>query len=131
MFFWLVIFTPLHYLLSQSDRGYVAFLGDLYWNKPPLATGHLWFVASLLVYSMVYVLVTSRQTRDSASEIHFKSWYPLLYLAFLVPVNVWVREVYPIDRWVTWGIPIEVAHLPQYFSLFWLGTVAQRHKWLP
>lgn len=124
------IFTPLHYYLSNSTAGYEVFATDLYFKKAPLAVGHLWFVASLLVYSMVYLLLSKIPfPRIQHSEV-FRFWYPLLYLALLIPVNVLVRQQYPIDTWVTWGIPVEVAHLPQYLSLFFIGALFNRNKWL-
>jgi|GEM_PF-4018642 len=42
-----------------------------------------------------------------------------------------VRHWFPIDRWVFIGVPVELAHLPQYASLFVLGLLAYRHGWLP
>jgi hypothetical protein len=44
-------------------------------------------------------------------------------------VTALVRVRYPIDRWVTWLVPSEPAHLPQYLSLFALGIVASRGEW--
>lgn len=41
-----------------------------------------------------------------------------------------VRLQYPIDTWRTWLIPVEVAHIPQYLSLFLIGTLFNRHSWL-
>jgi glucans biosynthesis protein C len=129
LFFMLIVFTPLHYILGGSKGNYLNFTFDLYFNQPPLSLGHLWFVASLLIYSFIYVLFSNViNTRNG--QISLKDWYPLIYLAFLIPINVLVRQCYPIDKWVTWGVPIEVAHLPQYFSLFLLGIFFNKNKWL-
>jgi glucans biosynthesis protein C len=128
--FTFLIFTPLHYFLSGRTLGYTDFVLDLYFDKAPLAVGHLWFVASLLVYSIIYVLLSKIPIPDITHSEKFKFWYPLVYLALLIPVNVWVRQKYPIDTWVTWGIPLEVAHLPQYLSLFLLGALFNQHNWL-
>jgi glucans biosynthesis protein C len=47
-------------------------------------------------------------------------------------VSFIVRIGYPIDTWKSlFGlIPTEVAHLPQYLSLFILGLLAADHDWL-
>jgi glucans biosynthesis protein C len=37
---------------------------------------------------------------------------------------------YPIDMWRTWLIPLEVAHIPQYLSLFLIGALFNRFQWL-
>ncbi len=129
LFFMLIIFTPLHYFLSDRKTEYVRFAFDLYFNKPPLSLGHLWFVASLLIYSFIYLLLVNMDIKSN-EQFPQKGWYPLIYLTFLIPINVFVRQYYPIDKWVTWGIPIEVAHLPQYFSLFLLGIFFNKNKWL-
>lgn len=129
LFFMLIIFTPLHYFLSDGKTNYISFTFDLYLNQPPLSLGHLWFVASLLIYSFVYLLLNKIEIKSNAPS-SLKDWHPLIYLVFLIPINVFVRKYHSIDKWVTWGIPIEVAHLPQYFSLFLLGILFNKNKWL-
>ncbi|MEQ8924261.1 MAG: acyltransferase [Fulvivirga sp.] len=130
LIFTFFLFTPLHYALSDKSVGELEFMVDLYFKRAPLATGHLWFVASLLVYSFIYLIVDKYFINTEGKQLSFKFWYPLLYLAFLIPVNVLIRRHYPIDTWVTWGIPIEVAHLPQYLSLFLLGPLFNKTGWL-
>lgn len=129
LFFMLIIFTPLHFILSDGKTNYVRFAFDLYFNQPPLSLGHLWFVASLLVYFFIYLLLNKLEIKGN-DKGPFKDWYPLIYMAFLIPINIFIRKYYPIDKWVTWGIPIEIAHLPQYFSLFLLGITFNKYKWL-
>jgi surface polysaccharide O-acyltransferase-like enzyme len=108
-----------------------AFFLDTYLNKPPIATGHLWFVASLLLYTLIY-LVTFRKGRQPHKPIRkpFKAWYIPAYIVALSIVSGLVRLQYPIDVWRTWVIPVEVAHIPQYFSLFIVGALFNRHDWL-
>ncbi len=130
LFFIFCIFGPLHHLLSENKTNFFSFIADLHFKQPPLSVGHLWFVASLLAYSLIYLaLVKSIKVKFQFAKT-FKFWFPLLYLLFLIPVNVWVRSVYPIDVWVTWIIPVEVAHLPQYLSLFLLGALFNKTNWL-
>ncbi|PHR12771.1 MAG: hypothetical protein COA40_07785 [Aequorivita sp.] len=130
LFFALLIFGPLHYMLSNSESNYFYFLWDLHFNHPPLSLGHLWFVASLLAFSLLYLLIVKWVKMENRFSEAFKWWYALLYLLFLIPITIWVRNYYPIDHWVTWIIPIEVAHLPQYLSLFLLGALFNKTKWL-
>ncbi len=130
LFFIFCIFGPLHYLISETKTNFFSFLVDLHFNKPPLSVGHLWFVASLLAYSLIYLAIVKSIKIKFHFAKTFMVWFPLLYLVFLIPVNVWVRSVYPIDYWVTWIIPIEVAHLPQYLSLFLLGALFNKTNWL-
>jgi glucan biosynthesis protein C len=129
IFFSLVIFTPLHFFLSKQEISFLDFSYDLYFNKPPLSFGHLWFVALLLVFSLLFILLKDLFKKTS-SESSLKIWHPLIFLFLLIPINVFVRHYYPIDKWVTWIVPLEVAHLPQYLSLFVLGAIFNSKNWM-
>jgi glucans biosynthesis protein C len=128
LFFMFAIFLPLNYLMSGTNGNYFLFMYDNYVNKPPLAVGHLWFVASLLAYTFIFLAVKKQILKSR--EIQWQAWYPLVFILLLSVVNYLVRLKYPIDHWETWLIPIEVAHLPQYLSLFLLGVVANKNNWL-
>lgn len=129
-FFAFFVFGPLHFFLSNSGLNYINFLADLHFKHPPLSFGHLWFVALLLVFSFLYLLIIKVFTvRVQLSQL-FQPWYPIIFLLFLIPVNVLLRLTYPVDYWVTWLIPVEPAHLPQYLSLFLLGALFNKTGWL-
>jgi surface polysaccharide O-acyltransferase-like enzyme len=128
LFFCFAIFLPLHYALSDKQQSLFYFFIDLYYNKPPLAFGHLWFVASLLVYTFLYLTVNA--IIGQQRTYLFRTWYPLLYIVLLALVTALVRNYYAIDVWRTWLVPVEVSHIPQYLSMFWLGTIFYRQQWL-
>jgi len=107
-----------------------------YWARSILVQhefefGHLWFVAHLLLYGVLYSLwVRWRGTVHDLPERPFPGpRLVFLYILALGLVSAVLRLHYPVDRWVFWGIPLEPAHLPQYLSLFLLGILAQRHRW--
>lgn len=119
-----LIFGPLHYKLSNGEGNYFVFLLDLYANQPPLATGHLWFVASLLAYS--FLLWMGHWLLPKGKMKSAISFLPILILiAGLTLITAFVRQYYPVDAWETWLIPVEPAHLPQYLTLFFLGAYLQ------
>lgn len=104
---------------------------------------HLWFLIHLLCYTGVYVLWrygwrrSKPGTEGRSPALNPASPPPghgliFAYLLGLGAVTFLVRIQYPIDRWVNLlGIlPTEVAHFPQYVSLFLLGIVACRQNWL-
>lgn len=129
LFFTFLIFLPLNYLGDSSGKNVLDVFIDTYFNKPPIATGHLWFVASLLVYSLIYIfLFRPKNQNDSLKP--FRSYYAVIYIILLSFISGLVRIYYPIDIWKTWIIPVEVAHIPQYFSLFIIGTLFNRYQWL-
>lgn len=131
LFFTFLVFLPFNYFLSGSKENLFLFFADTYINKPPLATGHLWFVASLLAYSFIYLILFGKHFSASTDKaVPFRTYYILIYILLLTLATAVVRLKYPIDQWKTWGIPVEVAHLPQYLSLFLIGTVFNRLGWL-
>lgn len=105
---------------------------------PDINCGHLWFVEHLLVYAFLYAawhVVWRRPLPRGPVQNKQEAPGDLAMLAYAVALALvtWlVRTWYPIDRWVLalGFIQMEPAHLPQYLSLFILGTVAMRKGWL-
>lgn len=130
LFFTLLVFLPFNYLASDRSLSIAAFFVDTYFKKPPIATGHLWFVASLLLYSFLYILIVRVPAANQGNTKPFRFWYVWVYIIALSIVTGFIRMYYPVDTWRTWLIPIEVAHLPQYLSLFFIGTIFNKYGWL-
>src|SRR5262249_4810428 len=126
------LFLPLRYTLDGHGQPFLPFLAG-YLRQPEV--GHMWFVGHLLIYAVAYTLWRSfrgrvaRATPPSAPPSHVAL---LAYTLALAAVTFLVRIAFPIDRWVNLApfVRAEVAHLPQYVSLFVLGIVAERHDWL-
>ena len=94
---------------------------------------HLWFLGHLLVYAFGYAIIrlifpreTSKKTGKAPVPGH---WGLLIYVIALGIVSALVRIRFPQDRWVVVLVPWEPAHVPQYLSLYVLGTIAFRHDW--
>jgi glucans biosynthesis protein C len=130
--FTFLVFLPFNYSGSAKKINVFSFFVDTYFNKPPIATGHLWFVASLLFYSFVYLLLfrSQNQSANAKSAKPFRVYYLFIYIILLTIISALVRLQYPIDVWRTWLIPVEVAHVPQYLSLFLIGALFNRYQWL-
>ena len=131
LFFTFLVFLPFNYFSADTDQNVFRFFTDTYFNHPPIATGHLWFVASLLVYSFIYLAFFRRLfSRTHHENRPFKLRYVIIYIILLTIISSIVRLKFPIDEWHTWLIPIEVAHLPQYLSLFLIGACFNHYGWL-
>jgi peptidoglycan/LPS O-acetylase OafA/YrhL len=145
LFFALFVHGPIAYLSLPRQPSFVEFVRYLYKTGWQQLYIHLWFLAHLLVYSLVYVawrLVADWIRRpDPSSPPGLEVGLPkrvviqhgaiLLYVIALALVAYVVRIKYPIDRWVPFLIfPIEPAHLPQYVSMFVIGILAYRGDWL-
>ncbi len=98
-------------------------------HQPDVA--HLWFVGHLLIYALIYAcwraLNWPALRLDAPSHRQIAAYAVALGLVTFV-----VRIAFPIDQWVSiFGlVNSELAHLPQYASLFALGVVASRGRWL-
>ena len=96
-----------------------------------LEVGHLWYVESLLLFSLVYVFI-----RRFVSPIQVKSNVSLggsSAVALIMGVGGhFIRQVSPQDNWI-WVLGflhIEPAHYLQYMIMFILGVLAYRGQWL-
>jgi peptidoglycan/LPS O-acetylase OafA/YrhL len=127
-----VVFPIVIYLWTASPLGFVAFYFGEYIGHWQIETGHLWFVAHLLVYSLLYALWRTLRSRAGGKALPApKDGAVALYVIALAVVDVLIRFPFPQDRWidVLWLIPSEIAHLPQYASMFVIGIVAGRGRW--
>jgi len=130
----LAVHLPARWIMSGSPP-FWGYLTGVYMQDGLTMVGHLWFLCHLLVYALAYVAYRRWAGPDRAVTAE-----PLpppghkgiaLYALALAVVGGIVRVGFPIDRWITVGfVPVEVAHWPQYVSLYLLGIVAWRNDWL-
>jgi glucan biosynthesis protein C len=104
---------------------------------PEFNFGHLWFVEQLLVYSLVFflisILIKKRFTKSNIkNEEKSIGFMPIILISVLIAVaSAVVRIWYPQDKWVALlgFIQAEPAHLFQYLVLFTAGIIAYRKNW--
>jgi glucan biosynthesis protein C len=105
----------------------------LTWQAYPhlLGIGPLWFAAMLLIFDFGYAagrMLTRNRTSYSMSQSSLPSCLLIgVFILALALVSYLVRIVVPMGKDVL-GFPT-LSYLPQYLSLFVLGTVASRHNW--
>ena len=134
-FFVIFVFGAVGYSDSSSQMGYLHFLVIEYIGQWQIEMGHLWFIAQLLVFCLLYVLwrglAAKKKTDISLVFSPPNEWIILLYVLALSIISAWVRIYYPQDDWIriAWIIPAEPAHLPQYASMFLIGVMAGRRQW--
>jgi glucan biosynthesis protein C len=93
---------------------------------------HTWFLSHLLVYAMLYSAWRLVKLREMCLPTPGNRAI-LGYAVLLAGITAMVRMAgFPQDRWVTvlGVVPVEVAHLPQYASLFVIGLLAARARWI-
>jgi hypothetical protein len=105
----------------------------LTWQAYPylLGMGPLWFVALLLIFDFGYAawrMLTRNRTSSSMSRSSLPGYLGIgIFILALALVSYLVRIIVPMGKDVL-DFPT-VSYLPQYLSLFVLGTIASRHNW--
>lgn len=92
--------------------------------------GVMWFVAALLLFTLVYVLLKQLSKANNYTKHSFpRNTYILLFAIMLGVISYVVRILFPIG-WVLKPLGFQLAHFTQYISLFALGIVAYRNQWM-
>jgi fucose 4-O-acetylase-like acetyltransferase len=128
------VFAPVMYLMMEGQRSLAGFISNLYQGGWQLLYIHLWFLLHLLIYTLGYALwrlITNRFDFRVFSAGK-KPWHAILlvFTIILVLFSWVVRFRYTINQGVPflYLVPAEMAHLPQYISMFVLGILAYRFK---
>ena len=129
------VFGSIGYAIYGAGLDWFTFVFRNYLAGGHVEFGHLWFIAHLLIYILLYVGL--RALAPAIGTFGAKSDPPghlaiALYLLAIGSVLAAVRLVWPIDTWVRFAdlVPGEPAHMPFYVTLFVIGIVAGRANWL-
>lgn len=132
LLFWSPFLGIYEYFETKPELSLPVWFFNVYVFGANMEVGHLWFLVHLLFYSLGYAAWRHvRGMRTSAGFGPPKAGHLVVYALLLAGVSYVVRLWFPIDRWI-WiaGVmPSEVAHLPQYLSLFFIGITAGRNRW--
>ena len=134
LFFALFLFGPMDYFGMPERLSLGEFIRHLYQTGWQNAYVHLWFLLHLLVYSVGYALwrMITRNFNLRARSDGKIPWHTVLlaFVIIFVLITRVVRFRYDINQWgpFLYLIPAEMAHLPQYISMFVLGILAYRFK---
>jgi fucose 4-O-acetylase-like acetyltransferase len=133
LFFALVVNLPLSYSAAGTQLTFLQYVIHPHIWEWRFLYAHLWFLGHLLVFAFGYAIIRmifSRDPSKNAGEAPVPGhWGILIYVIALGIVSSFVRIRFPQDRWVVLVVPWEVAHVPQYLSLYVLGIFAFRHDW--
>ena len=137
LLFYLTVLHPLFaYALAVNRYGFGGsfwnFLAGYLANYGGLETGPLWFVETLLIFSLCYALWRYLTNHPVASRWHQSqmpgNWAIAMFALGLGVVTFIVRIWLPEDWW--FGLlNLPLPYFPQYISLFILGIVAYRRNW--
>ncbi len=92
--------------------------------------GVLWFVAALLLFTLVYVAIRQIIHTSPQRRIAFpRNGQIAAFALALGVISYLVRIVFPVGL-VLHPVGFQLAHFPQYISLFCLGIIAFRNGWM-
>lgn len=131
VFYSLILSPVLSYIVYRFAQGhpitYPQYLGGF---DGWIDFGVLWFVAALLLFNLIFVLISlwaknkARADRKAPAATSI-----ILFTAALSIVTYLVRMIFPIG-WVLKPVGFQLGHFPQYIAMFWIGIVASRNNWL-
>lgn len=121
-----------YFLVRRLDGSDISFL-DFYKQGHGFGFGPLWFVETLLYFTLVYVIYQKFRNRDRNRTIKHRplpgDGQVLLLAVLLGMISFLIRIWLPVG----WSLPhlgLQFPHFPQYIALFALGIAAARYNWL-
>jgi surface polysaccharide O-acyltransferase-like enzyme len=133
LIFYSFILSPvLSYLVYRFAQGnnitYLQFLGGFH---PWINFGVLWFVAALLLFSVLYVVVRLWFDKKPGvvKPMPPGGWKIILFTTVLALASYFVRWLFPVG-WILKPVGFQLGHFVQYVALFALGIIASRGRWL-
>lgn len=132
LLFYSFIFSPLlNFLIYKFSYKKPATLlqylkGYDNWIDP----GVMWFVAALLIFTLLYVVYMKTFLPRNKTDRHLPGNTAIIIFALLLGlISYIVRIFFPIG-WVLHPLGFQFAHFTQYIALFIAGIYASRNNWL-
>jgi len=87
--------------------------------------GVLWFVAALLLFTLIFVALYNLKFTGNMAISQLKAGYVLLFAVGLGLITFIVRLIFPVG-WVLSPPGFQFGHFTQYIALFTIGILARR-----
>jgi uncharacterized integral membrane protein len=131
IFYSFILGPAINYLIYYWGYGHhITLLQYLSGYDDWIDFGVLWFVAALLLFTLVYVgwrNVTTNRNNQTTTTLSVGRF--LLFAIGLGVVSFLVRLVFPVG-WVLKPVGFQLGHFTQYIALFIAGIVASKTGWL-
>ena len=130
-FYSLVLSPVLNYIVEHYGYGqHHSFIGYMQGYHHWIDFGVLWFVAALLLFNLVYILIKN----IPGFNISIKATVPygkrLFFIGFLLGLfTFFTRLVFHVG-WNLEPFGFQLGHWPQYILLFIAGIIASKNNWL-
>ncbi|WP_121809379.1 acyltransferase family protein [Mucilaginibacter kameinonensis] len=131
LFYSFILSPVLSYIVYRfADGHHITYFQYLSGFDGWIDFGVLWFVAALLLFSLIFVFInaiTKHQRHQSKKAP--SAFTIILFAGGLGIVSYIVRMVFPIG-WVLKPVGFQLGHFPQYMAMFCMGIMASRSNWL-
>jgi surface polysaccharide O-acyltransferase-like enzyme len=132
LIFYSFILSPvLSYLVYYYGYGnHINYLEYLSGFHPWVDFGVLWFVAALLIFTLIYVVcrVVIKNYQSAPMRTPSAGWI-VLFAASIGLISFFVRNIFPVG-WVLKPLGFQLGHFSQYIALFIMGLFASKNNWL-
>src|SRR5450755_2382363 len=131
VFYSLILSPFISFLVERFGKGYDISIGQYisgyhHW----IDFGVLWFVAALLLFTFIYVLINRLFHLLSKGSKPVPSNKKIFWFAVVLGIlSYLVRIFFPVG-WVLEPVGFQLAHFSQYIAMFVVGVAAARNHWL-
>jgi hypothetical protein len=119
--------------LRTAGSAYLRAVGDRLWPIEGIGFGPLWFVETLLFFAIVYVgwrLISRRRAPEVPAQPSFPSTRALVAFGVLLALVTFIVRLWLPIGWEHPFLNLQFPFFAQYISMFILGTIAYRRRWL-
>jgi surface polysaccharide O-acyltransferase-like enzyme len=131
VFYSFILSPVLIYLVYYFGKGqHIGFMQFLNGFDDWIDFGVLWFVAALLLFTLIYVLWRGVvKDSDAKTSVVPSAGKIILFAVFIGVISFLVRILFPVG-WVLKPLGFQLGHFSQYAALFILGISAYKNNWL-
>lgn len=120
------------YIASGLHGSYWSFYAN-YMPQVRGVTGPAWFIALLLLFSLVYAawrwLSEHRLMSSTSRSGKLPSYRAIVVFIVALGLVTFVERIWWPAGWVFQPLNVPAGYLPQYISLYILGLIAYRRNW--
>jgi surface polysaccharide O-acyltransferase-like enzyme len=128
LFYSFILSPVLNYLIYYYGMLHkVTFIQYLSGYTDWIDFGVLWFVAALLLFTLIFVALYNLKLTGSSSISKLRAGHVLLLMAGLGLITFLVRIAFPSDQAIQ-PVGFHIVHFPQYILMFIIGIMAGRGK---
>jgi hypothetical protein len=117
--------------VQESSGSYFDFLVS-YYSRFHIGTGPLWFVESLLIFAVFYVLwrvLVRPMASPGQSDGKIPGCITISIFALALGAVTFVVRIWLPIGWAFGPLNLQFPFFPQYIGLFIMGIAAYRHNW--